>query len=136
MKKAVLVLSLAVGLVAFANAQSIGDYQTDAHHLQFRIGGKVNFFNTYTVSIWNKPRNAADGQPDIIFSEGKTDEGLAGDGMCSREVYTFAQTQPSTTLEIFHPDSECQIEEHPRDTVGELIVGGGAAKGRWWVYRE
>ena len=136
MKKVVLALSLVAGMASLANAQSVGDYQTDAHHLQFRIGGKVNFFNTYTISIWNKPREAGEGKPDIVFSEGRTDEGLAGDGMCSREIYAFTQTQPSTTLEIFHPDSECQIEEHPRDAVGELIVGEGMATGRWWVYRE
>ena len=131
---AVIALSLALSMAALAKAQSVGDYQTNAHNLQFRIGERINAFNSYTIRIWNKPRDADDGLPDIIFSAGKTEEGIAGDGMCSREVYTFVQTHPVTTLEIFHPDSECQIEEHPENAVGELIVGDGTAKGRWWIY--
>lgn len=118
-----------------ANAQSVGDYRTEAHHLRFEMGPKVNFFNTYSLSVRYKSRHTDTREPDIIFRGGKTDEGLAGDGMCSREVYTFPFPSKAV-LEIFHPDPECQTKEHPQDAVGELIVREGAAKGQWWVYRE
>ncbi len=100
-----------------------------AYNFRFGIGEKVDFFNTYTIQIWNKPKEAGNGNPDMVFVNGKTDEGLAGDGMCSREIYTFPQTHSESTLEIFHSDSECQVEEHPVNAVGELIVGEGTAKG-------
>ncbi len=127
---------LALGTAASTMAQSTGDYQTDRHNLVFSVGSKVGYFNSYVVKAWDKPRDAGDGEPDFMLDDGKTDEGLAGDGRCSREIYVFPKAGSETTFEIFHPDSDCQVEEHPREAVGQLILERGPAKGRWWVYRR
>lgn len=129
-------VSLAFGVSVSVMAQSVGNYQTDRHNLVFSVGPKVGYFNTYVVKAWVKPRDEADGEPDFVLGDGKTDEGLAGDGMCSREIYAFPKAGAETTFEIFHPDSNCQIEEHPREAVGQLILDSSSFKGRWWVYKR
>lgn len=135
---AVLALALALGGAATASADSTGVYHTtDGYVISFKEGPQINQFPSYILKGWHKSAGTRPWIDDaeVNLTRGTICQGLECDGQCDREVYTFSQTQPKTTIEFFHVYPDCPVKPHLKGVIGELIIGNGPGKGHHWFRR-
>ena len=139
MKKCFGILLICLGLFSkIVMADSDEDIreilQTSKHHILIAATGGIPGDETFSYRVWNKPKNAEHGKPDLLIDNGTMWGPVsATDRACMKGArgYNFTLKNTSINIAVF----DCPEKGQPKHAIGVLDVSiNGKRRGRYWLY--